>query len=332
MIRVYKITNLVNGKAYFGITGKTVAGRWSQHQFAARTGARTGAMQGAILKYGADAFEIEEVYRAVDSREAIAVERGLIAAYGSMWPSGYNMSTGGELRTGHKVSPATKDKMRAAAIGREIGPAQRSAASNRMKQLWTDPEYRAAYARWLTTPEGQDVLRQNGERSANERRGKPGFFLGRTHSRETREVLSEKGKGREPPNKGIAMSAGQKEKLSAAKRGVKQSAEHIERRREGMNTPVAKAKRSGNMKARWSDPESRARMLANRTYPPKPPLTEEQRAARSEQMTRVMAERKLRRKETDEFGPSTAAVRALGRKLPCEMIPRVTAYGVPHGR
>lgn len=112
---VYKIINKINGHAYIGVTQSTMAKRWRAHIDFAKNIRRDGYLQRAIRKYGEDVFSVVVLTTAVDAREARAIERGLIAQYGTMAPSGYNMTTGGEMEVGHKHSPETRAKLSAIA-------------------------------------------------------------------------------------------------------------------------------------------------------------------------------------------------------------------------
>jgi group I intron endonuclease len=65
-----------------------------------------------MRKYGVDSFKVETLYEAVNLRELIAVEKGLIAQYGTMFcANGYNQSSGGESRSGVKLTDVTKAKL-----------------------------------------------------------------------------------------------------------------------------------------------------------------------------------------------------------------------------
>lgn len=354
---VYKITNRMIGKCYFGITKATIHFRWRQHVLLAKRGNRKGALQGAIVKYGEDAFDIVEVYVAIDVREAQSVERGLIAQHGTMWPNGYNMSTGGELRTGYRVSSDTKKKMRETALGRIISDRQRVLASENMKRLWEDPVYRSR-AELAQQSETARALREKyNKKMSEERKGKPGFFTGRTHSEESRRIISEKGKGRSTWNKGIPMSDEQKALLAAVNTGRKQTKEEIAKRMERCLTPEILAKRSAKMKAKWADPVWRESLLKCRAQVPKykREWSPEQRIAASDHMRNIMSDpvrkaraveagkaqwldpekhatwasaaraRGLVKTETKKYGPSTAAVRAMARQLPTVIYPREVA-------
>ena len=110
---IYKITNIKNGKAYIGLTTKDVCSRWKAHISNAFVKNIQYYLYKAMRKNGLDSFKVETVYEAVDERELKAVEKGLIAQYGTMTcAGGYNQSSGGESRTGIKLSAEHIEKMR----------------------------------------------------------------------------------------------------------------------------------------------------------------------------------------------------------------------------
>ena len=110
---IYKITNIKNGKAYIGLTTKSVCSRWKAHISNAFVKNVQYYLYKAMRKNGLDSFKVETLYEAVDLRELVAVEKGLIAQYGTLYSSnGYNQSSGGESRSGIKLSPEIVDQMR----------------------------------------------------------------------------------------------------------------------------------------------------------------------------------------------------------------------------
>jgi group I intron endonuclease len=120
---VYRITCLVTGKAYIGITKFTAERRWRSHQSAARKKLYRSLLHQAILKYGADQFRITTLCVAHDRKEAGRIERALIAAYGTRIPNGYNITLGGEGTHGIKRhhSPETRRKISEGNKGRRTG-------------------------------------------------------------------------------------------------------------------------------------------------------------------------------------------------------------------
>lgn len=93
---IYRIKNAVNGKCYIGLTCQAVRRRFCAHISDAKRGTLKTGVSLAIAKYGSDAFSVEVLATACCLREAQAIERGLIAQYGTMRPNGYNRTTGGE--------------------------------------------------------------------------------------------------------------------------------------------------------------------------------------------------------------------------------------------
>ena len=94
---VYKITNLINQKAYIGVTIRTLHNRWIRHKSSAKTGS-TSPIHHAIRKYGHEAFSIEELYTVDTIVELKAKEQELIAlfeTYGNK-DKGYNATRGGD--------------------------------------------------------------------------------------------------------------------------------------------------------------------------------------------------------------------------------------------
>lgn len=132
---IYKITNTVNTKLYIGITKRYLSARWWYHKYNARDNGANTAIARAMRKHGMGNFSIEVICTAISLREAVAIERGLIAAYGTFRPLGYNLTVGGEgvERPGRPPSPETIAKMRAAKLGRKNTPEHiaNSAAAHR---------------------------------------------------------------------------------------------------------------------------------------------------------------------------------------------------------
>lgn len=128
MPSVYRVTNTVNGKSYIGICKGAVRLRWRRHCTDADRRKRSGCiiLWKAIRKYGKETFALETLYEAVDWREACMVERGLIAQYGTMSPSGYNITAGGQGTLGYKAwegrrhTTETKRKMSQWQIGKKL--------------------------------------------------------------------------------------------------------------------------------------------------------------------------------------------------------------------
>ncbi len=127
---VYLVTNTVNGKRYVGMTGKSAAERWADHQHAAKSNSRY-LLHRAIRKHGAEAFEVEELAVAFCAETAFQLERTLVAmldTYGWGKP-GYNMTAGGD------------------GVARKWSEEEKAIAKVRQKRSMSRPEVRAKISR-----------------------------------------------------------------------------------------------------------------------------------------------------------------------------------------
>jgi group I intron endonuclease len=149
--RAYAITNLATGKLYVGITVRSLRRRWTDHLRAARDGVNT-ALYRAMRKHGVISFSIVQIASAL-SREALkALEKDLIAQYGSLAPRGYNLTKGGdgvdgmhpdivartaEKNRGRRHTETARLAIGAAHSGHEVTAATRAAigAAHRGKKL-----------------------------------------------------------------------------------------------------------------------------------------------------------------------------------------------------
>jgi group I intron endonuclease len=107
---VYKITNLVNGKLYFGITKCTLKKRWNEHKHSSLKNKKNTHLCLAIKKYGINNFVIELIRNCVTEQEMYNLEIDLIKAYRTNEQEyGYNNSKGGEYSSfGKTVSNETR--------------------------------------------------------------------------------------------------------------------------------------------------------------------------------------------------------------------------------
>lgn len=98
--KIYKITNLVNGKVYIGQTTKTLKRRWTQH-CSVKGNYKRNAMACAIRKYGKDKFIIEQIGSATTIEELNQEEVYWIKELNSLAPNGYNLDSGGKNKKPH---------------------------------------------------------------------------------------------------------------------------------------------------------------------------------------------------------------------------------------
>jgi hypothetical protein len=78
---VYKITNMLTGAEYVGLTCRRLLTRWSDHKAKARAGTKT-PLYNAMRKYGFAAFSIEAVASAKSYDALKAAEVAIIVTSG----------------------------------------------------------------------------------------------------------------------------------------------------------------------------------------------------------------------------------------------------------
>lgn len=130
---VYMLTNRLNGKRYIGVTTHTLKKRLWEHYREADKGNKFPLYR-AMRKYGTDNFDITLLYEAVDHREMMAVERGLIAAYGTYRFGGYNATLGGQGSRGLKFSPEVLRLISEKSRGRKFSDKARKNMSDAQKR------------------------------------------------------------------------------------------------------------------------------------------------------------------------------------------------------
>lgn len=140
--QVYKITNKINGKLYFGITKCSLQKRWNEHKHNSLKNKKKTHLCLAIQKYGIENFIMELVENCLSEQEMYNTEIDLIKKYRTNEREfGYNNSKGGESSSFGKIvsdetkliiskyqrerkrkphSKETKEKMRKAAKGRNM--------------------------------------------------------------------------------------------------------------------------------------------------------------------------------------------------------------------
>lgn len=126
---VYVARNKVNGKAYVGQTRRSLSTRRKEHIRHARQEWRTKMLfHKALVKYGEDAFEWQEVACSDDVEALDCAEREWIVHLNSMDPSGYNLETGGSRNK--FLSDKTKRLLSEKNMGHSVSEETRAAISN----------------------------------------------------------------------------------------------------------------------------------------------------------------------------------------------------------
>lgn len=103
---IYKITNLLNGKAYVGRTTQALKERMRKHYTTANV-----LIDQEIAKYGKGNFVVEVLDTAKDINELNNKEIYWIAKCGTMIPNGYNQCYGGATTKGYHHRNTSKAKM-----------------------------------------------------------------------------------------------------------------------------------------------------------------------------------------------------------------------------
>lgn len=115
---VYKITNLLNGNLYVGLTTRTIKKRFYAHIYHATKEHRNNYLHCAIRKYGVENFKIEEIVSCFDQKSLCELECYFIKKYNTLAPNGYNLTTGGEH---HKLSPEALKRHSEIRMGKKRG-------------------------------------------------------------------------------------------------------------------------------------------------------------------------------------------------------------------
>ena len=161
---VYKITNIINDKLYFGVTQQELKIRWQQHK--CNSNKKSYYLYNAIRKYGFENFQIEIVFEAENKKEMLQKEIEFISLYKTNEKIfGYNNSTGGESsRKGCKVSQETKNKI-----------------SEYQKNRKRKPHSKETKTAMSLSAKGRDMSKAI-KSSANKRRGKKAYNIKSVYS------------------------------------------------------------------------------------------------------------------------------------------------------
>jgi group I intron endonuclease len=149
---VYQITNVVNGKRYIGQhSGKSLEQYWKHCVSHALSGSIDKPyLYNAVRKYGVENFSIKPLVIVESKWEMDLYETGLIKAFKTRKPHGYNLTDGGdgvlglkhtagsnqknrEAHLGKKASEETKRKIRLAGLGRKHSEEAKQAMSQHIK-------------------------------------------------------------------------------------------------------------------------------------------------------------------------------------------------------
>lgn len=228
-IAIYKITNTVNGKLYFGQTVNPKR-RWYTHKHCASKDGQGYKLHSAIRKYGLDNFIFEVVHwcddkTAADEFEAFVIEESASRTLGyNITPGGGGLGSGKDHPAyGLQRSPEFGERISKRQIGRLLTENWKKSISEGLKGKPKTAEHAAKVG-----------LAQKGKRRAP---------LSEAHKAKLREQRV----GKAPSQKCVAAAA-------ASNLGKKRSPEAVEKMRQAalgrQRSPEVKAKISASMKRR----------------------------------------------------------------------------------
>src|ERR1700687_4265987 len=93
---IYKITDRINDKPYFGLTTTTIENRWKDYIHGFKRGRR--AINIAMRTLGIENFTIEAFASCLTLKDLRAAEMIVIRQENSLVPNGYNMVNGGAYK------------------------------------------------------------------------------------------------------------------------------------------------------------------------------------------------------------------------------------------
>lgn len=236
--RVYRVTNLTNGKSYVGKTKETVRERWQRH---CNLRGNVSLLQKAIAKYGAASFRVEEIATAVSKDALNSLEREWIQRLSTLAPNGYNLALGGEGGSSHA---STRAKLSAIASAR-----------------WARPEFKEKMRginSAAATPETTRLRRENSKKAWSRPEHREAVRVGMETVGRAKLSLASKAAWANPDYRA---------RVIAATKAAQSGADFLKRRGEAISaalaTPAAKEKRAAAMKVVYSNPEFlRRRALA----------------------------------------------------------------------
>jgi len=226
----YLITNLINGKKYYGQTRQPPTRRWGQHKTSSKKGGKM-VIYNAMRKHGLENFKFEVVAEHETLEEMNKSEEELIAKDNTLVPNGYNAAKGGN---NYEKTPETCKKISDTNKGRVISQEWREkiakANTGRKNTVETLEKMSKAQKGRVITEGAKEKLRaanlgkkQSPETIAKKRAARTGVpwsekkrasMVGKKHTLESIQKMKEAQKGRIIPEE-------TKQKMREAKKAVR---------------------------------------------------------------------------------------------------------------
>ena len=214
---VYRIYHKASMKSYIG---KSVRPDRRIHKHL-NGKSSSPVLRNAVKKYGAETFRVEFLESDVPESVLSKLEILHIRFFNSKAPNGYNLTDGGEGRSGAQISQGTRSKMRA----------------------------RTPWNKGKTSPYSDET-----------RQKMSAAHKGKKLSPETRRKISEANKGRTSGMKGKKLSPEARRKVSEAQKGRKIPPDVLQKRIGRKHTPETRRKISEAHKGMTHTPETRQKI------------------------------------------------------------------------
>lgn len=131
-MQVYLISNKIDGKQYIGQTTKTLEARWYDHT-QVRKNPSCKYLYSAIQKHGVENFELKTLVIVGTKWEMDLYECGLIKAFNTKAPNGYNLTDGGDGAQGFVFTDEQRQKISLGLMGRKMSEKSRAKLLERNK-------------------------------------------------------------------------------------------------------------------------------------------------------------------------------------------------------
>jgi len=199
---VYLITNKINGKKYVGQTTKTLEQRWFDH-INVRKRPSCSYLHSAINKHGPENFEIKTLVIVGTKWEMDLYESGMIKALNTKAPNGYNLTDGGDGCQGYVFTEEQRRKVSSVQMGRKMSDL------SRQKLLERNKGNKFSSGVKMTEEHRLRLLKINKEReqSKEERAKRSLAQIGRKHTEETKQKISDAAKRRYAKGKDASITS-----------------------------------------------------------------------------------------------------------------------------